>query len=95
MGPQALQALPAEGLQEQKAGRARATALDAEALVWVLCALSQGFRIRFLCNIPRPTPFFRYFNELRGRATILFIAHKLPPSIEAVETIGLKTEVGK
>ena len=47
MGPQALQALPAEGLQEQKGGRARATALDAEALVWVLSALSQVFRIPF------------------------------------------------
>ena len=67
MGPQALQALPAEGLQEQKAGRTRATALDAEALVWVLCALSQVFRIPFLCNIPRLTPFLPSWSGERGR----------------------------
>ena len=45
MGPQALQSLSAERLQEQKGGRARGTALDREALVWVLSALSQVFRI--------------------------------------------------
>ena len=39
--------------------------------------------------------FGQTINELRGRATILFIAHKLPPSIEAIETIWLKTEAGK
>ena len=45
MGPQAVQSLSAERLQEQKGGRARGTALDREALVWVLSALSQVFRI--------------------------------------------------
>ena len=39
--------------------------------------------------------FGQTINELRGRATILFIAHKLPPSIEAIETIWLKTEAEK
>ena len=47
MGPQAVQALPAERLREQKGGRARGAALDREALVWVLSALSQVFRIPF------------------------------------------------
>ena len=47
MGPQALQSLSAERLQEQKGGRARGPALDREALVWVLSALSQIFRIPF------------------------------------------------
>ena len=47
MGPQAVQSLPAGRLQEQKGGRARGTALDRKALVWVLSALSQVFRIPF------------------------------------------------
>lgn len=46
MGPQAVQSLPAGGLQQQ-GRRARSDALDRDALVWVLSALSQYFRIPF------------------------------------------------
>ena len=46
MGPQAVQSAPAERLQ-QKGERAQGDALDHEALVWVLSALSQFFRIPF------------------------------------------------
>lgn len=46
MGPQAVQPLPAGGLQQQ-GRRARSEALDREALVWVLSALSQYFRLPF------------------------------------------------
>ena len=45
MGPQALKSLPAARLQEKD--RAKGIALDHEALVWVLSALSQVFRIPF------------------------------------------------
>ena len=34
-------------------------------------------------------------NQLRGRATILMIAHKLPASIEAVETFNLDRGVSR
>ena len=46
MGPQAVQSLPAGGLQQQ-GGRAQNDVLGHEALVWVLSALSQYFRIPF------------------------------------------------
>jgi subfamily B ATP-binding cassette protein HlyB/CyaB len=46
LGPQAVQSLPSEGLQ-QKGRRAHGDALGHEALVWVLSALSQYFRIPF------------------------------------------------
>ncbi len=46
MGPQAVQPLPAGRLQ-QKGERAQRHALDREALVWVLSALSQHFRMPF------------------------------------------------
>ncbi|MGH8768889.1 MAG: peptidase domain-containing ABC transporter, partial [Burkholderiales bacterium] len=46
MGPQAVQSLPTRRLQQQ-GGRAQEDALDHEALVWVLSALSQYFRIPF------------------------------------------------
>lgn len=42
MGPQAVQLLPAE-----QGRRAQGNALDHEALVWVLSALSQFYRIPF------------------------------------------------
>jgi subfamily B ATP-binding cassette protein HlyB/CyaB len=47
LGPQAVQPLPAGRLQEKRGDRARGTALDREALVWALSALSQYFRIPF------------------------------------------------
>jgi len=47
LGLQALQSLSAGGWQKEKADRARETALDHEALVWVLSALSQLFGIPF------------------------------------------------
>ena len=47
MGPQALKSLPAGRLQEKSKDRAKGVALDHEALVWVLSALSQVFRIPF------------------------------------------------
>ena len=46
MGPQAVQPLTAGGLQQQ-GRRARNRALDRDALVWLLCALGQIFRIPF------------------------------------------------
>ncbi len=46
MGPQAVQSLPAGGLQ-QLWGRAQNNVLGHEELVWVLSALSQYFRIPF------------------------------------------------
>ena len=46
MGPQAVQPLPAGRLQQQ-GRRARSDALDRDALVWVLSALSQYFRLPF------------------------------------------------
>jgi subfamily B ATP-binding cassette protein HlyB/CyaB len=46
LGPQAVQPLPAGRLRQQ-GRRARSDALDREALVWVLSALSQVFRIPF------------------------------------------------
>jgi hypothetical protein len=46
VGPQAMQSLPTGRLQ-QKGRRAQGSALDREALVWVLSALSQYFRIPF------------------------------------------------
>ena len=46
MGPQAVQSLPS-GRRQQQGRRARDEALDREALVWVLSALSQYFRIPF------------------------------------------------
>ena len=47
MGPQAMQSLDRERLWEDREGRARRDALDSDALVWVLAALSQYFRIPF------------------------------------------------
>jgi len=47
LGLQALQSLSAGERQKVKADRARETALDHEALVWVLSALSQLFGIPF------------------------------------------------
>ena len=46
MGPQAVQSLPAGGLQQQ-GGRAQNHVLGHEGLVWVLSVLSQFFRIPF------------------------------------------------
>ena len=34
-------------------------------------------------------------NQLKGRVTILLIAHKLPASIKTVETINLDREVNR
>jgi subfamily B ATP-binding cassette protein HlyB/CyaB len=47
LGPQALKSLPAGRPQEKRNVRAKGIALDHEALVWVLSALSQVFRIPF------------------------------------------------
>ena len=47
MGPQALHSRRTARLREEKGDRARRSALDHEALVWVLSALSQVFRIPF------------------------------------------------
>jgi hypothetical protein len=46
LGTQAVQPLPSGRLQEQ-GRRAKSNTLDHEALVWVLSALSQVFRIPF------------------------------------------------
>jgi len=35
------------------------------------------------------TAFGETINQLRGRATIVMIAHKLPPGVEAVQTFKI------
>ena len=47
MGSQAAQPIPVGRLQGKRGDRARGAALDREALVWALSALSQYFRIPF------------------------------------------------